>query len=845
MKVQSPYVQVVFVLIIIGMITFSSSLNFDNQAYWTYDQTSGTNLPEFFDKIYNGTTQNMDNSNWVSGLIRNALLFDGDNEVVNMTTNPLTGVGDNNLTINLWINTTQTSHFSAAFHVGNNSGALTSSYIQIGTTSQADVLVKWEGAANEIALNGGVIVANTWQMITLTREGGAVDNWTLYLDSVAIDTGIKDETFGAKFNGGGTRFGASAPFTSSQNFTGRLDEFGIWNRTLNNSEIIELYNSGEGVTPDPQILTTLVSPTNGSIQVDTNVLFNVTVTPQTFNLTNATLLVWHDNGTLFNQTTNLLSGNVMITTQFNLTNFIADDFVWNVKSCQGDGNGDNCTLAKSNFTFEWRPFNITDIGFNAEVIETSDQNFTLNITLLDGFTIQSANLIYNGTIFEGVTTTNVGGDDFILSIEIIIPAGVNGFSTENRTFIWNLTIVEISSGVTTSISIDEETQKVNELLFGICSPTLIVPMLNFTMFNEIDGEEINATANATTFQATFLLGGASDNLLKNFTVNNISVNVNEFDFCTDDEDNIIFIDMVLAYTAEEFANKQYVISGGQLTNNTNEISLFLLPSNLAIEFFVTVQQDLFPLTDAIVNIQKFFIGEGLFKTVEIVTTDNTGKFVSFLDLNQDYRFTVIKNSEVLIIDDKSSICEGAPCELLISIGAESFNLLSGLDFYAAGVLYNISYNAVTDIVTFDFIDITGLATSFRMVITKLLFDQPSEIISDQQLFTSSGTMTFNMSGQDGDFNVELFISRSPFQFIANFLFSIQNFAGELGFIGILFAFFLIITVIFAFAFKPSMLVLSVPLILITTKFMGILSMGLAAIIAFTILAVVTFFALEQ
>jgi len=41
-----------------------------------------------------------------------------------------------------------------------------------------------------------------------------------------------------------------------------------------------------------------------------------------------------------------------------------------------------------------------------------------------------------------------------------------------------------------------------------------VPVLNFTLINEADNIIINATSNATTFQATFDYGSDSSNLMK-------------------------------------------------------------------------------------------------------------------------------------------------------------------------------------------------------------------------------------------------------------------------------------------------------------------------------------------
>ncbi|GAI54840.1 unnamed protein product, partial [marine sediment metagenome] len=59
-------------------------------------------------------------------------------------------------------------------------------------------------------------------------------------------------------------------------------------------------------------------------------------------------------------------------------------------------------------------------------------------------------------------------------------------------------------------------------------------------------------------------------------------------------------------------------------------------------------QDLSPITSATINIEKFFVGEGIYKTIEIdETSSDSGEFTAYLDLDKDYKFTISKEGSVL------------------------------------------------------------------------------------------------------------------------------------------------------------------------------------------------------
>lgn len=604
------------------------------------------------------------------------------------------------------------------------------------------------------------------------------------------------------------------------------------------TEVIVIANTSGNITVN------LTSPPNASIQNNASMAFITKLTPGNANLSNGTLNVWFSNGSLFYNTTNSTLGNsssALNLTFLNITGWSPATYLWNVRGCAANSTTNNiCAFATDNYTFDWVPFSVNNQVNNTTVMETSRQTFRINFTTDSAYTVQNGRLVYNGTTYANADKLDLGSGLFQLTQTINIPPGPIGVGTTNKSFYWNITFSKISTGTTFNSSTTPANQTVTELVFQLCNTTTNVTMLNFTMYDEELNNTINASAKPTTFQATFNLGVYYDYKAKNISINNQSVSVNSFAFCTNNNTNIFYTNMEAFYTAVSYTDKNYYLTNASLTNVSNNISLYLLNATNAIEFFINVQQNLNPLTSASVNIEKYFVGEGVYKTVEIdKTSSDTGEFTAFLSLDKKYRFTMTKDGVVQGTVEKTASCSVAPCELTLDLTSTvgSYSVFSTA--FGQNVLYNLSFNQSTKIVKFDFIDITGTATSFTMKIFKGSYNDSSQLISNQQLFTSSGSMTFNASNYtSGDFRAEVYVARSPNTFIDFITFVLGEASQTLGLLGLFMALIIILTIIFGLSFSPSLLVFSVPLSLTLAKLMGIISLSSTSIVLIYVLAVV-------
>lgn len=154
----------------------------------------------------------------------------------------------------------------------------------------------------------------------------------------------------------------------------------------------------------------LISPVNGANTSATAMIFNATMSPQFAENMNATLFVWNGTGSLFNRTTNVVTGNVTNSTVWNITGFSEGNYEWNVFAC---ANGTNavilCSWGGSNRTFsiDFSPPSETFVALqNITVTNSTPVNVGFFINQTD------AHPGYCWTEFGGVNTTRTCGANF-------------------------------------------------------------------------------------------------------------------------------------------------------------------------------------------------------------------------------------------------------------------------------------------------------------------------------------------------------------------------------------------------------------------------------------------------
>ncbi len=352
-----------------------------------------------------------------------------------------------NFTYNVWFNTDDVSAGQRYI-------------LELGDDSVADSGIRTD--ANILGANifGDTITGTTalstatWYMATITRDTGTSEI-ALYLNGV----NEKNLTIAASVNYGTSKKIVLGARDVSNFFDGRIDEVSIWNRSLSASEILTIYNGGDGMTYPLNATgnVTLNSPTNGSTSISVDIVFDGTATINGginggVNLTNMSL--WHDESGTFELNQTIIVSGTTNTTTFNST--ISGTTEWNIEACDTDGD---CGFAPNNYTlFLDADLPLIDVSAPVGILGYNfiSGNETLNVTFTDA-NLDTCWFNYNGTnvtipgCLSGVETIT----NFTLELDntnLTVYANDSGGSTNSSFTEWSYELLEISQNYSSNIS---------------------------------------------------------------------------------------------------------------------------------------------------------------------------------------------------------------------------------------------------------------------------------------------------------------------------------------------------------------------------------------------------------
>lgn len=212
------------VTIILGISAVSATLRDGLMAYYELDETSGTVVIDSANGIYNGT-RDSGVTQGVAGKIGNAYRFNGDGQGITLPYhNPP------EITITMWVYLSASLEATPIFHRG---GYLNS-------------YANWEGSnlfevGRDVTpyIIGGSSLPGHWVFLTIVADSS---NLIFYVNGTQVG---QANIPGLPFNTNNFEIGKLGP----PYLNGIVDEVGIWNRSLNDFEVSQLYNNGEGKRP--------------------------------------------------------------------------------------------------------------------------------------------------------------------------------------------------------------------------------------------------------------------------------------------------------------------------------------------------------------------------------------------------------------------------------------------------------------------------------------------------------------------------------------------------------------------------------------------------------------------
>ena len=254
----------IFMFMFVAMMFSGYSVLDDANLYYSFDEddTTGTIMIDISGNGNNGTCTMDSGCDTVQGLLINASDFDGVNDYIYSDSSITFGT---TFSVSLWVNISSVSYI-----ISTREFAPTN-WWTIQTSGSNTILAQLNNGA--VQLDSGVTSNSSYQHVILTLDGTTARIFVdgVLRNSVAMTTSYSNERVSiGKF---------STLYT-----TAFIDEVGIWNRNLTESEISDLYNSGAGYNPytptAPAFTITTNTQTyytseNISIDVNTSALTNI------------------------------------------------------------------------------------------------------------------------------------------------------------------------------------------------------------------------------------------------------------------------------------------------------------------------------------------------------------------------------------------------------------------------------------------------------------------------------------------------------------------------------------------------------------------------------------------
>ena len=721
----------IFLLGVIILVTVILSVNLISASEWTEDLNVDLLLyydfndtDESISHVHNLTanegTMNYTENGALIG--KSGRFTTGNNLKINSTTE--TNLGLYNSTLNFWA------------YVDNRLGD-TDFYINIENGIVLNLQARGVGDLYTSGIINGIsgteyIPQAIWHMVTIVHNGTDAN---IYLNGTLIRTGTK--------NIGTANSNVMIGVESGNNYDliGYMDEMSWWNRSLSGDEITQLWNNSYGITyiPTVSLIVTLNSPVNNS-NITTTRQFNITTTPSTHSLTNATFYMWYPNGTIFNTTINdSLSGNQPVNVLFNISGIPLDTLMsWNVKGCQGNGAGINCSFATNNFTATAKKILEETQIYNSQATEGTLQTFNINVSISPEYAISQGNFIYNGTSYAG-SFFAVDTMMYQFTRTITLPLVT---ANTNVSFYWDITLTDA-----TEFNSSTNNQTIFNLGIDNCS-SFSIEIFNFTLVNEETQTALNGATDNTSIKIDIDLyssSGSTNPVIEFFSFYN---ETNPVGVCISAElnESYYYLDAQIEYNADGYVHEFYHIQNYILNGTSNplqNITLYDLSDDDAQAFTISYKDESFlAVEEALIQIQRKYIEEGVFKTVEIPKTDSKGETIGQLVLNDViYSFTIVRQGEVLaVFDNVYAVCQN-PAITECEINLNSFSsTIEATDFYTSeDFAFTLNYDRLTRTITSVFSIPSGAVSTVVLNVTKE--DALGTEICSESITTSAGILT--------------------------------------------------------------------------------------------------------
>lgn len=478
------------------------------------------------------------------------------------------------------------------------------------------------------------------------------------------------------------------------------------------------------------------SPSEISIKSPVNFSVNYTLTNTSFQNMNVTFRITSPNGDI-TTTINATSSNQSSISY--IPTFIGT-YNWDFTVCANYSSTTNCETSSSQ-AFD---FLINNQFFQTNIYEMNTENYYLNLSYDSLFysNIQTK-LLINNTLY--LTTKTGIGNNFLFTLNKSVQ---HTNSIVNQSIKW-IVILYNSTGSSNYNSTDFN-QTINPILISSCSNGFF----NLILFDEVTKIIIPNGLNPH-IETTFEIHSGQDysqyvSYSNSTTINNVSYCLN-FNLTNQ---NYLFSSQT-KYYADGYSKEFYAIQSYSLSNLTVPINISLFDLNISDStvFLMTYKDENYiPKANVLLQIERKYINEGLFKIVESLLTDNNGQAKGHFDVDGViYNIKAIQNGTILYLWNNIVVsCENPTTyDCKLNLNAQTFGTVP-FDFSKNGNLnYRISFNDSTRTATLQFSSINGQANNLLWTVRNYNA-WLNETVCEQTITIDSGTLTCSVPASYGN-----------------------------------------------------------------------------------------------
>ncbi len=352
--------------------------------------------------------------------------------------------------------------------------------------------------------------------------------------------------------------------------------------------------------------------------------------------------------------------------------------------------------------------------------------------------------------------------------QVIIPSGWGNTTGRNLTSQWYFNISGIVKNVTSGVDVN-----VTSVAIDNCT-TYGDIILNFTLLDE----ELRTFTHTGQLIETDVRLQSPVNLSQtwNYSVSRDNVNTTQICVPAGMLNNAWFtMNTTTRYEAGGYVTEFHYLDRYNLTNASGQqnISLHALNSSDSTSFLVEYQnEDYLPVENAIVDLLRFYVGEGVYRSVEHGRTDENGQTVlHFVTEEVQYRAVVRVEGDIdYTSPDFLALCQETPCQINLQKQDDVSDVFNYEEF--SNLVYSLTLNETSRNVTLTFATRDGSSSSVILNVTQ--WDAYlNNSICTETLTSSAGTMVCNIPltatnstyyvkvTEDGNFVVQSSFGLSP------------------------------------------------------------------------------------